>query len=262
MPPENLVDYAASPEEPSLDAMRYALTQRNATPNQQQRPLDGITDTFKRLAAEFNPLMIGRTLQDAPKVMYNAVAAPVAGTWAGALRNVQAAGAAQAYGALGMPQEAAAAQSRVQPVKPQDAQLQLRSNAGQQTQQALGEAGNALQLPPVGPGSGMPGSAPVSPRPMLTPNDVRVMGARATHAVREAGQIPTDIANVRNAGIQRLSPLTGQPSVGSRMGTAIEGTSQAAGRVGDVARDVGQSTADYMQMRRDMGLSPVPGVPP
>jgi hypothetical protein len=262
MPPENLVDYAASPEEPSLDAMRYALTQRNATPNQQQRPLDGITDTFKRLAAEFNPLMMGRTLQDAPKVMYNAVAAPVAGTWAGALRNVQAAGAAQAYGALGMPQEAAAAQSRVQPVKPQDAQLQLRSNAGQQTQQALGEAFNALQLPPVGPGSGMPGTAPLSPRPMLTPNDVRVMGARAAHTIREAGQIPTDVANVRNAGIQRMSPLTGEPSVGSRLGSAIEGTSQAAGRVGDVARGVGQSTADYMQMRRDMGLSPVPGVPP
>ncbi len=50
--------------------------------------------------------------------------------------------------------------------------------------------------------------------------------------------------------------------MGSRIGTAVEGTSQTAGRVGDVARDVGQSTADYMQMRRDMGLSPVPGVPP
>jgi hypothetical protein len=260
----NYVNYVASPEEPNLDEMRYALTQRNAVaaPSQQQRPLDGITDTFKRLAAEFNPLMLGRTLQDAPKILYNATVAPVTGTWAGALRNVQAAGAAQAYGALGMPQEAAAAQSRVQPVRPQDAQLQLRSGAGQQTQQALGEAFNALQLPPVGPGSGMPGTAPLTPRPILTPNDVRVMGAQAAHAVREARQIPTDVANVRGAGIQRMSPLTGQPSVGSRVGTAIEGTSQAAGRVGDIARDVGQSTADYMQMRRDMGLSPVPGVPP
>ncbi len=262
MPPENLVDYTASPEEPSLDAMRYALTQRSAIPNPQQRPLDSVTDTLKRLATEFNPLMMGRTLQDAPKILYNATVAPVASTWAGALRNIQAAGAGQAYGALGMQPEAAAAQSRMQPVTTQSLQAPLRSVSGQQTQEALGEAFNALRLPPMGPGSGMPGTAPLTPRPMLTPNDVRVMGAQAAHAIREAGQIPTDIANVRNAGIQRMSPLTGEPSVGSRLGSAIEGTSQAAGRVGDVARGVGQSTADYMQMRRDMGLSPVPGVPP
>lgn len=259
MPYDALGNYIPGDDEPSLDQMRLALTK---APSQQQRPLDSVTDTFKRLATEFNPLMMGRTLLDAPKVMYNTTIAPVASAWTGVLQNAQAAGAAKAYGALGMPQEAAEAQSRVQPVTTQGLQAPLNSAAGQQTQDTIGDAFNALHLPALGPGSGVPGFPRVSPRPFITPNDVRVMGARATHAVREAGQIPTDIANVRGAGIQRMSPLTGQPSVGSRMGTAIEGTSQAAGRVGDVARDVGQSTADYMQMRRDIGLSPVPGLPP
>lgn len=248
--PEHLVDYTASPEEPNLDAMRYMLMQRSATPatpavdlpsqipgvqpapQQQQRPLDRVTEQFKRIGANANPLLMAKSLQD---MVTTAVVNP-----------------------LLMPASIAGEALTGRPITGSLLAKQPQTPLGQDFAESLFKGLETAKVPHMWPLT----PRPAGMRPALTPNDVRVMGAKATHAVREAGQIPTDIANVRGAGIQRLSPLTGQPSVGSRIGSAIEGTAQTAGRVGDVARDVGQSTADYMQMRRDMGLSPVPGVPP
>lgn len=243
--PEHLVDYVASPEEPSLDAMRYMLMQRNALPTtppvdlslhsqipgmqpapqpQPQRPLDRVTEQFKRLGANANPLLMAKSLQD---MVTTAVVNPL-------LTPVSIAGEALAR----------------RPITGSLLAKRPQTPLGQEFAESLFKGLETAKVPHMWPLT----PRPAGMRPALTPNDVRVMGAQATHALREASQIPSDIANVRNFGAQRLSPLTGEPSVGSRIGSAIEGTSQ-------VARDIGQDLYDYTVMRREMGLGPVPGVP-
>lgn len=243
--PEHLVDYVASPEEPSLDAMRYMLMQRNALPAtppvdlslhsqipgmqpapqpQPQRPLDRVTEQFKRLGANANPLLMAKSLQD---MVTTAVVNP-----------------------LLVPASIAGEALTRRPITGSLLAKQPQTPLGQEFAESLFKGLETAKVPHMWPLT----PRPAGMRPALTPNDVRVMGAQATHALREASQIPSDIANVRNFGAQRLSPLTGEPSVGSRIGSAIEGTSQ-------VARDVGQDLYDYTVRRREMGLGLVPGVP-
>jgi hypothetical protein len=79
-------------------------------------------------------------------------------------------------------------------------------------------------------------------RPVLTPNDVRVMGAEATRLGRQVRDIPSDFANAQ-AGVQRIDPVTGQPTMGTKLQAGAE------------------SIGDMIERRRSQGLAPVPGLP-
>jgi hypothetical protein len=99
-----------------------------------------------------------------------------------------------------------------------------------------------LKLPTIGPGSGVPGTSRVSPRPFITPNDLRVVGAEATRVGKQIGEIPTDFVNAQS-GFQRIDPVTNQPVMGARIQGGVD-------RLGDI-----------MAQRRMQGLSPIPGLP-
>ena len=239
--------------QPSMDQMQYELMQKKPE-TQKERPLDSAINAFKHVTTTMNPLMLMKAgiagMADVPRVAASAVAPMAAPIVHGPANAIEYAskmpGVLYRENVLKDPQsmqEAANIRSKLTPVyqppnTPYDPEglNQRMESFGQavapQTevgQTALEQLGKAFSgLPPVGPGSGMPGTSKLSPRPFITPNDVRVLGAKGVHAVREASQIPSDIANVRESGIQRMSPVTGEPSVGSRIGKAIDPALEAA----------------------------------
>ena len=113
---------------------------------------------------------------------------------------------------------------------------------GQAILEGVSQVFEPLKLPMMGPGSGMPGTSRISPRPMFTPNDLRVVGAEATRVGRQIGEIPTDFANAQS-GLQRIDPVIGQPVLGARIQSGVD-------RLGDI-----------MEQRRMQGLTPIPGLP-
>jgi hypothetical protein len=245
-------------DEPSLAQMRVALSQ-NQSPAVSQipgydkpvpkptpaRPLDNVPAAFKQIANNYNPLMLQLMMRDAGKIGANMVS-PFVGAYAGALGNVQAKGAELMYGAMG--DEASAQEARGRMVRPDAPEQAAKFYQQPQTpvmrnfEEDLGSVFGAMHLPAAGPGSGMPGSGPISPRPLVTPNDVRVMGAEATRVGRQIRDIPTDFGNAQS-GFQRLDPLTNEPTYGAK----LQG----------VAQDIGDITAG----RTAAGKSLIPGVP-
>lgn len=209
------------------------------------RPLDHVPETFKKLASNYNPLMMQLMMRDAGKIGANMVS-PFVGAYAGALGNVQAKGAELLYGAMG--DEASAQEARDRMVRPDAPEQAAKFYQQPQTpvmrnfEEDLGSVFGAMHLPAAGPGSGLPGSGPMSPRPLVTPNDIRVMGAEATRVGRQVRDIPTDFGNAQS-GLQRLDPVTNQPTYGAK----LQG----------VAQDIGDITAG----RTAAGKSLIPGVP-
>ena len=78
-------------------------------------------------------------------------------------------------------------------------------------------------------------------RPMLTPDDVRVMGGRAVETGREIRNITEDFRNAQS-GVMRQNYM-GEPTYGARLQGAAD--------------DIG----DIMARREMQGLSPIPGIP-
>lgn len=236
MPYDALGNYIPG-DEPSIDQMQYELAKKGQAP----RPLDKVTEHFKNIVTQFNPIMMPKVMQDVGTIGTN-IASTIVSPYADILSNVQASGAAGLHRLAGNEQAALEAEARQRPVTPSGLMREPNLPVAREFEQGLGKAFEASKLPPLGPGSGMPGSAPISPRPMFTPNDLRVVGAEATRVGRQIGEIPTDFANAQS-GFQRIDPVTGQPVLGARIQSGVN-------RLGDI-----------MEQRKMQGLTPIPGLP-
>lgn len=212
----------------SMDEMNLALAQR-----------------AKLAAAQMNPMMLPLYMRDAARLGLN-MATPTAGAVAGALSNAQAKGAEYLHGLRGDTASAQEArQSMVRPDSPEQAgrfSSPMQTPVGEEFADNVGSAFSALHLPASGPGSGLPGQGKISPRPFITPNDVRVMGADAARIAKQAREIPQDFSNAQS-GLQRLDPVTNKPTMGARLQGAAD------------------SLGDTLARRESQGLTPVPGLP-
>lgn len=236
MPYDALGNYIPG-DEPTVDQMQYELAKKGQLP----RPLDKVTEHFKNIVTQFNPVMMPKVMQDVGTMGTN-IASTIVSPYADILHNVQAAGAAGLHRLAGDEQSALEAEARQRQVTPGGLYREPSLPVVREAEQGLGRAFEVSKLPPLGPGSGMPGTAPVSPRPFITPNDVRVLGAEATRVGRQIGEIPTDFVNAQS-GLQRIDPVTGQPVLGARIQSGVD-------RLGEI-----------MEQRRMQGLTPIPGLP-
>ena len=231
MPYDALGNYIPGDEEPSLEEMRLSL-------EKSQRPSTDIKRSVADVLMRYNPVMMQKSLQDVPRAAYNMSVAPLLSTWAGTLGNVQAEGAAKIYEALGKPEEAARVRRKIEPVSPANFQAPLQTPEGEAFQEGTGKAMEAAKVPHMWP-VGVPNP---NARPMLTPNDVRVMGAEATRVGRQVRDIPMDFSNAQS-GFTRIDPVTGKPTMGAR----LQGAAEDIGRI--------------VEQRRAAGESTIPGVP-
>jgi len=250
--------------QPSIDQMQYELA-RNGKPS----PLDTAVNAIKNVAIYNNPLMLRKQgidlAGDIPRVAASGVAPYIAGITQPVVGAYQYAskmpGVLYRENVLGDPQSMQEA-ATIRESLPQFAPPGARYNPEPMNQriEAIGQAvapqtpqGQAvlegatqvfepLKLPMIGPGSGLPGTSRISPRPLLTPDDVRVLGAEATRVGRQVVDIPTDFVNAQS-GLQRIDPVTGQPVLGARIQAGVD-------RLGDI-----------MEQRRMQGLTPIPGLP-
>jgi hypothetical protein len=217
--------------------MQYELTKKGQAP----RPLDKVTEHFKNIVTQFNPIMMPKVMQDVGTMGLNMIS-PLPSIYTDIAHNVQAIGAAGLHRLAGDEQSALEAEARSRPVGTGTLYREPSLPVVREAEQGFGQAFEASKLPPMGPGSGMPGTSRISPRPMFTPNDLRVVGAEATRVGRQIGEIPTDFANAQS-GLQRIDPVTGQPVLGARIQSGVD-------RLGDI-----------MEQRRMQGLTPIPGLP-
>ena len=250
--------------QPSVDQMQYELA-RNGRPS----PLDIAINAIKHVAIHNNPLMLRKQgldlAGDIPRVAASGVAPYIAGITQPVVGAYQYAskmpGVLYRENVLGDPesmQEAATIREGLPQFAPPGARynpapmnqriedigqaVAPQTPQGQAMLEGASQVFEPLKLPMMGPGSGMPGSAPVSPRPIFTPNDLRVLGAEATRVGRQVGEIPTDFVNAQS-GLQRIDPVTGQPVLGARIQSGVD-------RLGDI-----------MEQRKMQGLTPIPGLP-
>lgn len=250
--------------QPSIDQMQYELA-RNGKPS----PLDSAVNAIKNVAINNNPLMLRKQgidlAGDVPRVVASGVAPYIAGITQPVVGAYQYAskmpGVLYRENVLGDPQSMQEA-ATIREGLPQFAPPGARYNPAPMNQriEAIGQAvapqtpqGQAvlegatqvfepLKLPMIGPGSGLPGTSRVSPRPLITPNDVRVLGAEATRVGKQVVDIPTDFVNAQS-GFQRIDPVTNQPVMGARIQSGVD-------RLGDI-----------MEQRKMQGLTPIPGLP-
>jgi cell division septum initiation protein DivIVA len=250
--------------QPSIDQMQYELA-RNGKPS----PLDSAVNAIKNVAINNNPLMLRKQgidlAGDIPRVAASGVAPYIAGITQPVVGAYQYAskmpGVLYREKVLGDPQSMQEA-ATIRAELPQFAPPGARYNPEPMNQriEAIGQAvapqtpqGQAvlegatqvfspLKLPMIGPGSGLPGTSRVSPRPLITPDDVRVLGAEATRVGKQVVDIPTDFVNAQS-GFQRIDPVTGQPVLGARIQSGVD-------RLGDI-----------MEQRKMQGLTPIPGLP-
>ena len=211
-------------DESSLDQMRLALTKQPSLVSQipgntgsdvrapkPDRPLDRAELNFKSVAASLNPLMMMKTMRDAVNTaIVNPLLTP-ASIAVEALQGKKITGSALAQ----------------QPVTP----------VGQMFEESLGKALDVAKVPHMGLLA-----RPAGRRPVLTPNDVRVMGAEATRVARGIKDIPSDFANAQS-GLTRVDPVTNQPTYGAKL------------------QGVAESIGDVMAQREMQGLTPIPGLP-
>jgi hypothetical protein len=213
------------PRDPDLDQMRLALTKRPDLASQipgssvqapkADRPLDRAELNFKNIAASLNPLMAMKTMQD---VVKTAVINPLLMPASIAVEAAQGTPARQITGSKFY-------QAPTTPL-------------GQVFESDLSKAAEAAKVPHMFPTA----PRPAGMRPVVTPNDVRVMGAEATRVGRQVRDIPSDFANAQS-GFTRTDPVTNQPTYGAKL------------------QGVAESVGDLAQSRRESGLSLVPGVP-
>lgn len=226
-----------------LDKMRLALAKQNKpaptppsaasqipgygkpVPPAQTKPdpLSAAAGNFTELATKYNPLMMMKSMQESVRTL-NPVP-PIAGAWADVAQNVQTAGAEAMYDILGDPQGIMKMQKNYVPVTTGRFYQAPTTQLGKEFETDVTKAMDASKIPAVWP---MALNQPI--RPPITPNDVRVMGAEATRVGRQIKDIPTDFVNAQS-GMQRLDPITGRPTMGSRLGQAERGVTQAGMRV-------------------------------
>ena len=245
-----------------IDKMRLALSKQNRlTPQQMEKfvapqslasqipgygkpvppaqtkpdPLAAAAGNFTELATKFNPLMLMKSMQESVRTLNPAI--PVAGAWADVAQNIQTAGAEAMYDVLGDRKGVEKMQQNYVPVTTGRFYQAPTTQLSKEFETDLIKGMDASKIPAVWP---MAMNQPV--RPPITPNDVRVMGAEATRVGRQVKDIPTDFYNAQS-GLQKLDPITGQPTYGAKLQGVAEG-------VGDI-----------MAQREMQGLPPVPGLP-
>jgi hypothetical protein len=272
-----LGNYVPDSPNASIDDMRYYLA-RHPAPAQQsvvaqaapeKRPLDKATDMFKQIALDFNPLMMMRTLTDAPKIVSNTLAAPLASMWSVPFQGMQNKGAEFLHRLTGDEQSAQEAAARNTNIQPSNFQLPLQSTTGQMAQEGLVKAFDESKL------AGAIGM-PRIPSRGFTPNDLRVAAANAQRIGKQVKELPTDIANAR-AGITKIDPVTGQSTLGAKVQPVVDAPVKAgmkAERALDpIVQDImnrGGYSADVLAamagqpsyaVRKPGGIVPRPEVP-
>ena len=151
MPYDALGNYIPG-DEPDIDQMQYELAKKGHHP----RPLDKVTDHFKSIVTQFNPIMMPKVMQDVGTIGVN-MGSMVASPYADILHNIQATGAAGLHRLAGDEQSALEAEARARPVTPSGLMREPMLPVTRDVEQGLGKAFEASKLPPLGPGSGMPG---------------------------------------------------------------------------------------------------------
>lgn len=189
---------------PSLDEMKHALTMWGSK----------TADVAKQML---------QTPEAARKVIGNmAIGLGSAG---------QAVGEGIASPAYGTPQIGPQIEARAKELTQQRA-LQPTNKTEANINEAVGKVFENLPI--------MPGEMGVVSRG-FTPNDARVLGAKATQFGREFKNIPTDFANAQS-GVKTLNPL-GETTLGTNLQSAAD------------------QLADVVANRRAQGKSAIPGVP-
>lgn len=217
-------NYVGDDGAPSLDQMKLELVKKNQplssqipgydrpVPPAQTKPdpLGAAAGNFTELATKFNPLMMAKSMREAAGI----VTVPAVA----ALKGVGESITTSPSGTYTSGQAPKYAE--------QVAKQFMEANAPQtpMTQEFAGAIAPYMADLPAYLGHLSTG------RPALTPNDLRVMGAEATRVGRQVRDIPTDFANAQS-GLQKLDPITGQPTMGSRLGQAERGVTQAGMRV-------------------------------
>jgi len=112
---------------------------------------------------------------------------------------------------------------------------QPTSEKGQAFEESLAQNPILQKIPIIFPeGAGIGGR-------FINPNDVRVMGAEAKNLAKQVREVPADFSNAQ-AGVSRIDPLTGKPTLGVKLQGAAEG-------VGDI-----------IAQREAAGKSAIPGL--
>ena len=242
-------NYIGDDGAPDLDQMKLELVKKNQPLASQipgygkpvppaqtpPDPLAAAAGNFTTLATKFNPLMMMKSMQESVRTLNPAI--PVAGAWADVAQNIQTAGAEAIYDILGNRQGVEKMQQNYVPVTTGRFYQEPTTQLGKEFETGVTKAMDASKIPAVWP---MAMNQPI--RPPITPNDVRVMGAEATRIGRQVKDIPTDFYNAQS-GLQKLDPITGQPTYGAKLQGVAEG-------VGDI-----------MAQREMQGLPPIPGLP-
>jgi len=198
-------------------------------------PLGAAAGNFTELATKFNPLMMMKSMQESVRTLNPAI--PVAGAWADVAQNVQTAGAEAMYDILGNRKGIEKMQQNYVPVSTGRFYQEPTTQFSKEFESGVTKAMDASKMPPVWP---LAMNQPI--RPPITPNDIRVMGAEATRVGRQIKDIPTDFYNAQS-GLQKLDPITGQPTYGAKL------------------QGVAESVGDIAAARRAEGKSLIPGIP-
>jgi hypothetical protein len=214
MPYDALGNYIPGDDEPSLDEMRLALMQKSQPSYAQiptqgypqapapQRPLDTATQTLQDVVTRYNPLMLMKSMREGVGA---AVVNPAVAAWKGVATEVA------------QPEFWQAGRTKPLGIAEKVATDYMQQNAPTtpMAQEFVGALGELTKDLPAYLGHLS------TNRPVLTPNDVRVMGAEATRLGRQIRDIPSDFANAQ-AGVQRVDPITGQPTMGTRLQAGAE----------------------------------------
>jgi hypothetical protein len=199
--------------------------------------------TLAQLAAKYNPLMLRKSLQDASGAIAMGGVLPVVAPVSAAVQNLAAQPGILYRKYLGDEQslkEAADIEKNLPTVE------QLMQKYGQAIapknelgQEMVGGVSKAMQKLKV------PDAWPVVPnaprRPMLTPDDVRVMYGQGKQTAREVRDIPTDFQNAQS-GVKRQN-VYGEDTLGAKLQAAAD------------------SVGDTLERRRAAGSSALAGIP-
>jgi molybdopterin converting factor small subunit len=229
-------NYIGDDGAPDLDQMKLELVKKNQPLSSQipgygrpvppsqtpPDPLGAAAGNFTELATKFNPLMMAKSMREAAGMLTVPPVAAIKGVGESLLTSP-----AGTYTSGKAPDYAEqVAKQFMQQNAPQTPMAQEFANAIAPTMQNLPAYLGHLQ----------------TGRPAFTPNDLRVMGAEATRVGRQVKDIPTDFVNAQS-GMQRLDPITGQPTYGAKL------------------QGVAESVGDIAAARRAEGKSLIPGIP-
>jgi hypothetical protein len=246
MPYDALGNYYEGPEEqPSAPQQQtYYTTGPNGVPViNYGTPAAAPSPTLAELAAKYNPLMLRKALQDASGTIAMGGVLPVVAPWSAGIQNVAAQPGILYRKYLGDEkslQEAADIEKNLpttEQLKQKYGQaIAPKTELGQEMVEGVGKAMQRMKVPDAWP------LTPAAPRrPMLTPDDVRVMYGQGKQTAREVRDVPTDFQNAQS-GVKRQN-VYGEDTLGVKLQSAAD--------------DIGR----IMEERQLSGRQTVPGVP-